>query len=193
MKFLLEFKKYAPVLFTFLFLAAVFASCFFDTRKQDKAEKESQRYDQSLVWIAIIQGDYYRRTNCSISNPPGQIKIPASNPDGFKCISSSRSTSGYFFIAYFETGQVIPLNISTVNVGTKLICKCKDSVPPLTEENTWYKKSPVSSDWADFSFTHTYQKDSSGSITGVDPFTPTNSCLPKCGKYPEIYEKITIQ
>ena len=44
MKFLLEFKKYAPVLFTFLFLAAVFASCFFDTRKQDKAEKESLRY-----------------------------------------------------------------------------------------------------------------------------------------------------
>ena len=73
MKSLLEFKKYAPVLFTFLFLAALFGSCFFDTRKQDKAEKESQRYDQSLVWIAIIQGDYYRRTNCSISNPPGQV------------------------------------------------------------------------------------------------------------------------
>ena len=112
MKSLLEFKKYAPVLFTFLFLAALFGSCFFDTRKQDKAEKESLRYDQSLAQLAVLSSQYSRRTNCSFSSPLlGETKIPASNSDGYRCINRTVKTS---FISNFDTGQAIAVNKSII-------------------------------------------------------------------------------
>ncbi len=205
MKFLLEFKKYAPVLFTFLFLAAVFASCFFDTRKQDKAEKESQRYDQSLGILAVIRSNYYQLTKCVIHSPdPDKIKIPASNSEGVRCISSIIPDSKFYFITNFDTKE--PIISSTVKNNTGLICRCDNTQIPLVGENTWYKTNPTSPGKADPFFTHKYQKDSNGSITGVDPFIPTTLgdvflCNPSCEqnytydyqKQIHYYQMITIQ
>jgi len=197
MKSLLEFKKYTPVLFVFLFLAAVFASCFFDTRKQDKAEKESQRYDQFLSLLAVIDGKYYEITGCHItgSNPDKTI-IPASNSNGVRCISFIIPDSEFFFVYNVDTKEAVVVN--AVQNNTKLICKCENSQSPHTGENTWYKRNSIYSNRAEPFFTHTYQKDSNGNIIGVDPFIPTNPgdvflCNPTCVQNYSAYQKITIQ
>jgi len=199
MKSLLEFKKYAPILFVFLFLAAVFASCFFDTRKQDKAEKESQRYDKFLADVAMIQNLTSGVTGCRlITIPPDQISIPASNAEGFRCIFRGTTNSKYFRIVNYETGEPIVTENNFVSANSKLVCRCINTKLPLTGENVWYKRNAETPGWASPFFVNKYQKDSNGNIIGIDPFIPTIKgdtllCVPSCDNTNYFYELITIQ
>lgn len=73
----------------------------------------------------------------------------------------------------YNTGQL--LNANVVNASVKLVCRCFGANQPLTGETQWYKRNNATEYKATLFFTHSYQKDTNGSITGVDPFIPTTS------------------
>jgi hypothetical protein len=125
------------------------------------------------IYNKMQEAAYAEATGC---NTPGGIpfeyEIDISTPGNKQCGYAYDPSKGGPIYDY-SNGQMI--NTNEVNSGTKLICRCPRTNPPLTGETQWYKRNNPTEYKATLFFTHSYQKDMNGNITSVDPFIPTTS------------------